>query len=93
MIGVILIDAEASSHEEFAGLILPYGASGFKQVYKPVDYDTELILSTESLEFKDDDEEFEIEEMMNVFNMMKKNEKKEYELQSGQNVVLIKDKW
>jgi hypothetical protein len=92
MMKITLIDAESSTHEEFASTLLPYGAKGYIQAFSSEECETELILtsfthSTKGEYIYEDD----LYDAADKLKMMKKGEQVSFTLQNGDTVLLVKE--
>jgi len=91
MVKITLIDSEASSHEEFAELILPYGKKGYVRAYFHEDLDEQMILTDGKEDFDpyDDEEDFEV--VIGLLKQMNRGQIEVRTLPSGKLATLVKE--
>lgn len=92
MIKVTLVDIEVSSDKEHAEVILPYGNKGYTSAFEVEDLECVIILTTSSRSSSGEhfyEEDFF--EAAEILNNMKKGEEKEFILENGDKVLLVKE--
>lgn len=88
MIKMTIVDAEVSTHEKFADLMLYYGGKGYKYAYRHEDHDMMMFLFEERIEF---DEYYDtMNDAIRLFKDMKKGHSTVLQI-DGVEFVLLKE--